>query len=109
MIPAVKQPSRAMTSSWPGGSSRRGCSARDSGTNRRVRKIASRPTGTLIQKIERQPIAPTSRPPSTGPLARLSPATDPHMPIAFARSAPLVKVLARIDIATGFNIEPPTA
>ena len=71
--------------------------------------IAARPTGTLIQKIERHPIPLTSRPPSTGPLARLSPATDPHRPIAFARPARSVNVPAMIDIATGLSIDPPTA
>ncbi len=109
MIPAVRQPSSAIITSCPGESSRRGCSARDSGTNRCVSAIAIRPTGTLIQKIERHPIPLTSRPPSTGPLARLSPATDPHRPIAFARPARSVNVLAMIDIATGLSIDPPTA
>jgi hypothetical protein len=72
------------------------------GTNRCVSAIAIRPTGTLIQKIDRHPIPLTSTPPSTGPHARLGPATDPHSPIAFARpSASSVNVLAIIAIATG--------
>ncbi len=44
-----------------------------------------------------------------GPAPRLSPTTPPHTPMARARSRGSVKTLAMIDMATGFNIEPPTA
>jgi hypothetical protein len=63
----------------------------------------------VTQKIERHPTPLTSRPPMTGPAARLSPATDPHSPIAFARPAGSVNVLTMIDIATGLSIDAPTA
>jgi hypothetical protein len=71
--------------------------------------MAAMPIGTLIQKIDRQPIPLTSTPPSSGPRARLSPKTDPQMPTALARSFRSVKVLTMIDMATGLSIEPPTA
>ena len=96
-------------STWPTGSSRRGCGAFDSGTNFWVRTIAAIPTGMLIQKTARQSIACTSRPPTNGPLAMLIPATPPHQPIARARSRGSVKTLVTIDIATGFSMLPPTA
>ena len=67
------------------------------------------PTGTFTQKTERQLPASTSAPPSTGPIARLTPITPAQMPIACARSRASVKVLRMIDIATGLSIEPPTA
>ncbi len=35
------------------------------------------------------------------------PVTEPHKPIAFARSNFSVNTCVIIDIATGFNIEPP--
>ena len=63
----------------------------------------------LIQKMERQPIDPTSSPPTTGPMARLTPTTAPHSPMACARSRGSVNVLVMIDMATGLSIEPPTA
>ena len=47
-------------SSWPAGSNRRARGARDSGTNRAVSTIAASTTGTLIQKIDRQPTVSTS-------------------------------------------------
>lgn len=98
-----------MTSSWPGGSTRRARGARDSGTNFAVSAIASRPTGMFTQKIARQLTPSTSAPPSTGPSARLSPTTPAHTPIAWARSRGSVNVLRMIDIATGLSIEPPIA
>ena len=91
------------------GSSLRACGAFDSGTNRWVAAMAAIPMGTLIQKMDRQPAELTSKPPSTGPSARLTPTTDPQMPTARARSPRSVKVLTMIDIATGLSIEPPTA
>ena len=98
-----------MTRSWPIGSTRRARAARDSGMKIAARVIAATPIGTLIQKIERQPIVSVSRPPSTGPTPRLMPTTPPHTPIARARSFGSVKTLVMIDIATGLSIEPPTA
>lgn len=109
MIPYVRLPSSAMTSSWPTGSTRRGRAARDSGTCRRVRARATRPTGRFTQKMERQPTESTSTPPTSGPAAMEMPATAPHAPMARARSAGSVKVLVMIDMATGLSIAPPTA
>ena len=63
----------------------------------------------LIQKMERHPTVVTSRPPTTGPRAMLTPMTAPQTPIAWARSRGSVKVLVMIDMATGFSIEPPIA
>ncbi len=71
--------------------------------------MAASPTGTLTQKMARQPTALTSTPPRTGPAARLSPITLPQTPIARARRAGSVKVLTMIAIATGLSIDPPTA
>src|SRR4051794_31348596 len=71
--------------------------------------IATRPTGTLTQKIERQSTTVTARPPTTGPSAIESPDTAPHTPTACARSRGSVNVLTMIDIATGLSIDPPTA
>ena len=98
-----------MTSAWPTGSTRRGRPARDSGTNSAVSTIAATPTGMLTQKIPRQPTLSTSTPPRGGPAAMDNPNTPPQMPMARARSRGSVKVLAMIDTATGFIIEPPTA
>ncbi len=109
MIAYVREPSRATTRSWPTGSGRRALGARDPGTKRSVSRRAARPTGTLIQKIERQPTESTSNPPTSGPAAIEMPTTAPHTPMARARSRGSVKVLVMIDIATGFSIEPPTA
>ncbi len=109
MMPYVRPVNSTITSSCPTGSILRGRAARDSGTNRAASTTAATPTGTLIQKIDRQPTAPTSAPPTTGPSAMLSPTTPPHTPMALARSLGSVKVFVMIDIATGFSIEPPTA
>jgi hypothetical protein len=109
MIPYVSDASSTITSSCPTGSRRRGRGARDSGTNSAVSAIAATPTGTLIQKIERQPAQATSTPPSTGPTARLSPFTPAHTPIARARSRGSVKTFATMDSATGLSIDPPIA
>ena len=40
------------------------------------------PIGILIQKIDRQPTEPTSRPPMIGPSAIENPMTAAHTPIA---------------------------
>jgi hypothetical protein len=63
----------------------------------------------LTQKIDRQPTASVSAPPTIGPTPRLSPTTPPQTPIARDRSLGSVKTLVMIDIATGFSIDPPTA
>ena len=68
-----------------------------------------RPMGMLIQKMDRHPMEPTSRPPMTGPSAMLNPMTAPQTPIACARSLGSVNVLVMIDMATGLSIEPPMA
>ena len=46
----------------------------------------ARHTGTLIRKIERQPAAATSTPPSTGPSATPAEPMPPHTPSARARA-----------------------
>ena len=83
--------------------------ALDSGTKSAVSTMAAMPTGTLTQKMPRQPTVSTSRPPVIGPSAMLSPTTPPQTPMALARSLGSMKVLVMMDIATGFSIEPPTA
>ena len=98
-----------MTSSWPTGSSRRGCAARDSGTSEVVSTNAAAPIGTFTKNTERHPMESTRAPPRTGPRAMLSPNTAPHMPIAIARSRGSSNTLRMIDIATGFSIDPPIA
>ena len=98
-----------MTSACPTPSTRRGFGARDSGMNRSVSTIAAKPTGRLIQKMERHPTEVTSTPPTTGPSAMLTPTTAAHTPTAWARSLGFVKVLVMIDIATGLSIDPPMA
>ena len=65
--------------------------------------------GTFTQKIDRQPMDWTSRPPRIGPEAALTPNVAPQMPIATARSLASVKVLERIESEFGLSIEPPIA
>src|SRR5262249_13538084 len=74
-----------------------------------VSSTASTPTGTLIQKIDRQPTESTSTPPRIGPSDMLRPTTAPHMPIACPRSRGSVNLLVMIDIPTGLSMDPPTA
>ena len=109
MIAYVSEARKTITSTWPTGSGRRYRLARDSGTKSAVRMIAAIPTGMLTQKMPRQPTESTSAPPATGPSATLRPNTPPQTPIARARSAGSVNVLAIMDIATGLSIDPPTA
>jgi len=109
MIAYVSDPSMTITSTWPTGSCLRGRDARDSGTNSAVSTMAASPTGTLTQKIQRQPTEPTSTPPSTGPRAMATPNTLTHTPIARARCAWSVNVAEMIETATGLSIDPPTA
>jgi hypothetical protein len=109
MIAYVSDASAAMMSSCPTGSAPRARGARDSGTNSALSTRAARPTGTLTQKIPRQPTDAIRTPPSTGPRAMLMPNTLPQTPIARARSAGSVKVLVTMDSATGLSIDPPTA
>jgi hypothetical protein len=100
---------RTMISAWPGGSNARPRTALDSGTNLWVSAMATIPIGRLTQNTDRQPIPLTSRPPSTGPAAMVTPIADPHTPTALARSRRSVNTLTMIDSATGLSIEPPTA
>ncbi len=102
-------PSATITSTCPTGSIRRGRGARDSGTYRAVSADAISATGTLTRNTQRQLAAAISAPPTIGPSAKLSPATPPHTPIAWARSRGSSNVLRMIDIATGLSIDPPTA
>ena len=59
------------------GSTRLARSAFDSGTKMAARTNAAIPIGTLIQKMERQPIDSISTPPATGPTPRLTPIAPP--------------------------------
>jgi hypothetical protein len=58
---------------------------RDSGTSTEVSTMAHSPTGTLTQKMPRQPTVPTSTPPTTGPSAMPMPNMPTQMAIARAR------------------------
>ena len=62
-------------------------SAPVSGTHREPSQTA-RPTGTLTQKIERQPASRTSPPPMSGPRAMAAPEAAPYTPIARALGGP---------------------
>ncbi len=70
---------------------------------------AASPIGTFSQKIDRQPTESTSSPPTSGPIAMLSPTTPPQTPMARARSRGSVNTFVMIDMATGLSIDPPTA
>ena len=70
--------------------------------------MATRPTGILIQKMDRHPSPVTRTPPITGPNAILTPTTAAQTPMACARSRASVKVLVMIDMATGLSIDAPT-
>ena len=109
MTAEVNANSAVMTSTCARRSKRRGRSARDSRTKRAVKASASAPSGRLTQKIERQPMLSTSKPPSSGPAAMATPKAAPQMPTARARSFGSRNVLTMIDIATGLSIEPPSA
>ena len=98
-----------MIRTWPTGSTRRACAARDSGTASAVATMAAIPIGMLTQKMPRHPTVATSTPPSTGPSAMLRPNTAPQTPSARARSRSSVNVLAMMDSATGLSIDPPMA
>ena len=65
--------------------------------------------GTLSQKIDRQPVAETSTPPTTGPQAVATPKMPDQMPMAWARSLGSWNVLRTIDSETGVSIDPPMA
>ncbi|SKZ07403.1 Uncharacterised protein [Mycobacteroides abscessus subsp. abscessus] len=82
---------------------------RDSGTRMAVSTIAIRQIGRLIQNTARHPMVSMSTPPTIGPAAIEIPTTDPHTPIARARSRGSTKICVMIDIATGLSIDPPTA
>ena len=71
--------------------------------------MATSPTGTLTQKMLRQPSVPVSIPPRTGPSAMLTPNMLIQIPIAQARSARSLKTLEMIETATGLSIDPPIA
>ena len=62
----------------------------------------------FAQKMPRQPAAPASTPPSTGPRAIDRPNTPSQTPMARARSAGPVNVLVMMPRAAGLSIEPPT-
>ena len=109
MIAQTTLPSTTITRSWPAGSNRRARAARDSGTNSLAHTIAAATIGTLTQKTERQPKAPTRAPPRTGPRTSASPVIEPNVPMALARSTGWGNALTMIAIATGFSIAAPTA
>lgn len=80
-------PRKAMMSSWPAGSRRRGLAALDSGTNTTVATRAAVQTGTFIQKVASQPKDSVRNPPRSGPDPNEMPMTAPHTPMARARWA----------------------
>ncbi len=98
-----------ITSTWATRSSLRFTPARDSGMNLETSAMATSPTGTLTQKMLRQPTVPVSIPPRTGPSAMLTPNMVIQTPIAQARSAGPLKTLEIMDTATGLSIDPPIA
>lgn len=69
--------------------------------------VATGPTGTLTQKMSRQPIEVTRSPPTTGPRSRLIPSPRPKRRSPAPRSRGSVKVVVMFDIAMGVSIEPP--
>ncbi len=71
--------------------------------------MATATTGTLTQKMARQPKPSTRAPPRTGPSASDRPDTEPNTPIALARSAGSGNVLAVMAMATGLSMVPPAA
>ena len=80
----------AITSACAIQSGRRDADPRDSGTKMEDSTMAPSPTGTLIQKMPRQPTVPTSTPPTTGPSAMPMPNMPTQRLIARARWARLV-------------------
>ena len=72
----------------PAQSSGSPCGSRDSCTRASVSAIAAMPIGTLTKKIDSQPLASTSTPPTSGPIATAAPVVAPHSPIAVPRSRP---------------------
>ncbi len=76
-IPDVKSPGRS--SRWLSDVSR------DSSTTRRVTMIARIPIGTLMKKIQLQPMCWVMSPPARGPIARAMADTPAQIPIAIPR------------------------
>jgi hypothetical protein len=109
MIAPVSVPMKAASPTWPAGSSRRGCCARDSGAISWVPMMARIPSGTLNQKIARHPTAAISAPPAIGPSAIPRPAAALQTPVARARAARSGSALAMIASATGLSAEAPAA
>ena len=72
----------------PAQSSGSPCGSRDSCTRASVSAIAPMPIGRLTKKIASQPLASTSTPPTSGPIATAAPVVAPHRPIAVPRSRP---------------------
>ena len=74
-------------------SSRDACWSRDSGTRRGAASSAATPSGTLIQKIARQPSPATSVrmriPPMSWPEVAARPITIPYTLIARTRAGPV--------------------
>ena len=83
----------AVIRATPARSNRERWSARDSGTRRRQASSAATPSGTLIQKIARQPIPARSArmrmPPMSCPETAARPITIPYTLIARTRAGPL--------------------
>jgi hypothetical protein len=69
---------------------------------RRASTTSSRPSGTLTQKIQRQPADPARPPPTSGPSAAPSPPTPPHAPSTFPRRCGAVATVRRVSV-TGVN------
>src|SRR3954468_24519630 len=82
-------------------------SGRPPGTNRCTATAVSRPIGTLMKRIQRQPSASVSTPPRSTPTAPPTPPIAPHAPSARLRSWPTVKTLEMIDRVAGATPAPP--
>ena len=107
MIPYTRQARKAITRTWPGGSSRRARAARESGSTRRPKMIAATPGRTVIQNTERHPRAAASAPPIASPAAMPRPNVPVQTPIARARSAGSVNVAVMMPSDIGVSAAPP--
>ena len=89
MFSAIKSATMAgLKKASPAQSNRiRGARSRERGSNSQPSTRPTTPTGALTKKIERQPAAPISRPPTLGPNARPTACAAPWIPIARPRLA----------------------
>src|ERR671927_499624 len=73
---------------------------RSAGISRRVARSASRQTGRLTKKTQRQPGPSEITPPRKTPAADPIPAVAPQAPSALVRSLPALNVVVTIDTST---------